>query len=415
MANIPGLTAAESAAYVAAMLAPGAETFRRALSYDLDISAGSARSLSGILSGQVRWKNGAPNEVRTEATLTVSDFDDRVSLDLSNMVRIYQGVDTDAFGKLWAPLVTGWVQAQSDAGWETEVTLHGKEKFGLRSSERGHAKKGERVGECIWRMHWGIGERHIIIPDWLRDSGPKLAEGVEWGGGNPDKCVTVMSRRLAKRAGLQVLFNQLGQLDLRPIPEQPKLILGESPKPGVVEVRLLSPVRWDDDWSQLCNRVIGGGRRSLRAVAETKGDYKFSSGKLLRGGERIWLTHRFSDDTVDNRDELKDLTEQTLRNLSTARTAVSAATTPAAWLLPEDLIRAERRDGRSADFWMGSGSLEVDGSSMAIGYQRTAERAKGIRIEASGRGYTDKERKEMRREKRQREERRRERRRGNNG
>jgi hypothetical protein len=80
----------------------------------------------------------------------------------------------------------------------------------------------------------------------------------------------------------------------------------------------------------------------------------------------------------------------------------------------EDKLYAEKRDGRNTTFWMGQGSLELDGSSMAIGYQKVLRRAKGIRLETSGRGYTEKERRQQRREARERRERQRERRQNQN-
>lgn len=397
MPSIPGLTRDEADDYAAAMMAPGARTFRRATVLDLDhkpLRSLDDETRGSILGGQVRWNTDA--DVRTEASVTFSDFDDQIALDLRHLIRMEMGVKVGS-ETLWAPVCTGWVQGCRDTGYETEVTIHGKEKFGLRASEHGRAKRGEYVGEVVWRMHHSIGERHIIIPDHLRESGPKIAEAVEWGGGKPEKCVTVMGRRLAKRAGLQVLHDQLGRLDLRPVPDQPRISFTETKTDADVEVRLLGPITFDEDFSEVCNRVIGGGRRDLRAVANARGVFA----GLARGGQPVPLTHRFSDDTLDSQDELGDVARAMVGRMSTARAQVSLTATPAPWLLAEDRLHAEKRNGKQADFFMGTGSLEFDGSGMAIGYQQVTRRNKGIRVETSGRGYTPKERREMRRDRRE--------------
>lgn len=397
MPSIPGLSRSEADSYASAMMTPGAKTSRRATVLDLDHKP--LYSIHHILGGQLRW-NGASEDVRTDASVTFSDFDDEIDLDLRHLVRVEMGVDVGS-DTLWAPLITGWVQGCSDRGYETEVTVHGKEKFGLRDTERGHAKRGERVGEVIYKMHHQIGERHIVIPDHLRDSGPKIADDIEWGGGKPEKSVTVMSRKLAKRAGLQVFFDQLGRLDLRPIPDQAKLSLSETKSDKDVEVRLLGPLTWDDDFSEVCNKVIGGGRRDLRTVAVAKGVF---SG-LERGGQRVWLTHRFSDDTLDSRDELQTVTQLMAGRMAISRASLQATATPAPWLIAEDLLHAEKRSGKQGNFWLEQGSIELDGSAMAIGYQYVTRRAKGVRTETTGHGYTPKERREMRKERRERRQR----------
>ena len=407
MAAIPGFTAAETNAYIAALLAPGAQTHRRATAYNISLDHSSARSLENITGGQLRW-NGS-EDVRTEQTIIFSDFDDQITLDHRHAVRTELGVDT-SLGRLWAPLGTGWVQGNNDAGWETEIITHGYEKFGLRVSDRGRAKRGERVGEVIHRMHNQIGLRSVI-PDHLRENGPKLAEAVEWGGGKPEKCVTRMSRKLAKRAGLQVYFDQLARVDLRPIPDQPRVSFVETAREDDVEVRLLEAIRWAEDYSELCDRVIGAGRRDLRSVANARGALL----DLVMNGKPLHFTHRFSDDSIDNRADLKDLTEQTAKRLSTARSRVEITSTPAPWLVAEDKLYAEKRDGRNKSFFLETGSLELDGSSMAIGYQQVLRRAKGIRLETTGRGYTEKERRQMRKEARERRERRQQRNRQNGG
>lgn len=389
MPTIPGLDRSEADGYAAALMAPGARTYRRVTRMDLDHK--NQQSLQHILGGQVRWNSNG--DVRTEATVTFSDFGDQIDLDLRHLLRVEMGVKVGS-DTLWAPVTTGWVQACNDVGYDTEVIIHGKEKFGLRATDHGRAKRGERIGEVIWRMHHSIGERQIVIPDNLRESGPKIAEPIEWGGSKPEKSVTVMSRKLAKRGGFQVLFDQLGRLDLRPIPDQSRLSFDETKDDDDVEVRLLGPIQWASDYSELCNRVIGAGRRDLRSVANARGAFALSS--LTRGGQPLKLTHRFSDDTLDSREELALVTRLMAGRMATAKSQVQITATPAPWLLPEDRLHAQKRNGQQGDFWMGTGSLELDGSAMAIGYQYTTRRAKSIKIETTGRGYTAKERKERR-------------------
>lgn len=398
MPAIPGLDRTAADDYARALRQPAARTYRRVTVLDLDhkpLRSLEDETRGSILGGQIRWNQ---EDVRTEASVTFSDVADQIDLDLRHLLRIEMGVKGTT-EILWAPVMTGWVQECNDAGYETEVVVHGKEKFGLRASDRGRAKRGERVGEAIWRMHHSIGERHIIIPDHLRETGPKLAEAIEWGGGNPDKCVTKLSRKLAKRAGLQVFYDQLGRLDLRPIPDQARIAFNESTSDDDDEVRLLGPIQWASDYSELCTRVIGAGRRDLRTVATARGG---GFADLTRGGQRLNLTHRFSDDTLDSRDELRTVTQLMAGRMSTARAQVAITSTPAPWLLPVDRLHAEKRNGKQGDFWMSTGSLELDGSSMAIGYQQVTRRSRGIRTHTTGQGYTAKERRERRQRQRER-------------
>ena len=85
--------------------------------------------------------------------------------------------------------------------------------------------------------------------------------------------------------------------------------------------------------------------------------------------------------------------------MSTVRAQVAVTCTPAPWLLAEDRLHAEKRNGKQGNFWMSTGSLELDGSSMAIGYQQVTRRARGVRTETTGRGYSAKERRERRQKK----------------
>lgn len=385
--TIPGLTPAQSDDFRAAMKEPGAKTGVRVTVLDLDHKP--LRQLTHevdgtMLGGQVRWNTNA--DVHTEATVIFSDFDDQLTLDLRHLVRVEMGVR--AFGEmLWCPVITGWVRQCNDTGHETEVVVHDKSAFGLHATQRGHAKRGERVGAVIKRMHRQIGEDHFNISDHLIDGGPKLAGPVHWGGGNPDKSVTRMSRRLAKRAGLQVFYDQLGRLTVRRAPGEPSVSWVEPSRRDVaedVDARLLEPISWAVDYTGIRNRVVGRGKRTLTAVAVTKAGYPFSPQKLERGGENLSLTHRFTDDTIDKHAELRDVTEGMLRRMSTERSAVQITSTPTPWLLPHDRLHAAKRDGRATDFWLGEGSLELDGSSMAIGYQQVMRRRARTRVRSTG-------------------------------
>lgn len=386
--RIPGLSPQESDDFRAAMKEPGAKTGVRVTVLNLDHKP--LRQLTHevdgtMLGGQVRWNTNA--DVHTEATVIFSDFDDQLTLDLRHLLRVEMGVR--AFGDmLWCPVITGWVRACNDTGHETEVVVHDKSAFGLHSTRRGHAKKGERVAAVIRRMHRQIGEDHFNIPDHLLESGPKLADDVHWGGGKPEKSVTRMSRRLAKRAGLQVFYDQLGRLTVRRAPGEPAASWVEPGRRDVaedVDLRLLEPITWAVDYTGVRNRVVGRGKRTLTAVAVTKAGYSFSPQKLERGGEQLALTHRFTDDTIDKHGELKDVTEGMVRRLSTERSAVRITSTPGPWLVPLDRLHAAKRDGRATDFWMGEGSLDLDGSSMAIGYQQVMRRRANTRVRSSGR------------------------------
>lgn len=387
--RIPGLTPAQSDAYRAAMKEPGARTGVRVTVLDLDHNP--LRQLThdvsgGSLGGQVRWNTRG--DVHTEGTFLFSDFDDQIDLDLRHLVRAEMGVRVDD-DMLWCPVITGWVRTCTDSGDETEVTVHDKSAFGLHSTERGRARRGEFVAAVIKRMYRQIGEDHFNIPDHLMESGPKLAGPVEWGGGKPEKSVTLMSRRLAKRADLQVFPDQLGRLTVRERPSEPAASWVEPSRRDVVEdvdLRLLQPITWARDYTGVRNRVVGRGKRDLTAVATTRDGFVFSPEKLLRGGEKVRLTHRYTDDTIDRLAELGDVTEAMLRRLSVERAEVQISSTPAPWLVAQDLLHAAKRDGRETDFWMSEGSMELDGSGMAIGYQQVLRRRARTRVVTTGGG-----------------------------
>lgn len=385
--SIPGLSQAEAHDFREAMKAPGAETRRRVTVMDLDHNP--LRRLTddvrgGLLAGQVRWNT--KGDVHTEATVSFSDFDDSIDLDLRHLVRIEFGVIVSG-DVLWCPLITGWVRACNDTGHEAEVLLHDKSAFGLQSSERGKGHRGEYVGAVIRRMHARIGETHFNIPESLLEGGPRLASPVHWGGGLPEKSVTRMSRRLAKRAGLQVFYDQMGRLTVRRPPQEPTVSWVEPSKDDVladVDARLLEPIHWARDYSGIRTKVVGRGARDLTSTAKVADGYIFSPEKLVRGGEPVHLTHRYTDDTIDRLDELEDATRSMLRRMSTDRAEVQITSTPAPWLVAQDLLHAAKRDGRATDFWMGEGAIELDGSAMTIGYTRPMRRPSRVRVSGSG-------------------------------
>lgn len=403
--RIPGLSPAESRAYREAMGAPGAETHRRVTVMDLDHNP--IRRLTddvrgGLLAGQVRWST--KGDVNTEATVSFSDFDDAIDLDLRHLLKVEMGVVVD--GEVsWCPVITGWVRSCNDTGHETEVNIQDKSAFGLQSSQRGRAHRGEYVGAVIQRMHVQIGETRFNIPDDLLEGGPKLASSVEWGGGKPEKSVTRMSRRLAKRAGLQVFFDQPGRLTVRRPPGEPTVSWVEQSDADIeaeIDARLLEPITWARDFSTVRNRVIGRGARDLTAIARTKERYAFSPEVLVRGGEPLHLTHRFTDDTIAHQGELRDVTEGVLARMSVERADIQIASSPAPWLVAFDRLHAAKRDGRAMDFWMNEGALELDGSGMTIGFIRPMRRRPRLGVSSSG--HTAKEWKAMQKRREHRKE-----------
>jgi hypothetical protein len=387
---IPGLTPAQSDAYREALQAPGARTFARATVLDLDHKP--LRQLSpefdgGLLGGQLRWNRAG--DVHTEATFTFSDFDDAIDLDLRHLVRGEMGVRTEDHGVLWCPVITGWVRSCNDTGHESEVTVHDKSAFGLHMSARGSARRGAYVGAVIRRMHRGIGEQHFAIPQNLLEGGPRLAGPVQWGGGKPEKSVTLMSRRLARRHGLQVFYDQLGRLVVRREPRHPSVSWVEHSDRSErldLDLRLLEPITWARDFTGVRNHVVGRGARVLTAVAVSRDGHVFSPAKLARGGQRLSLQHRFTDDTIGRQGELNAATAATLRRLSREKASVQITSTPAPWLVPMDLLHAAKRDGRATDFWMDEGSMELDGSGMSVGYQQPMRRAARARVRARRKG-----------------------------
>lgn len=356
MPAILGLSASEADSYVSALRAPGVFTHRRATLMDLDLNP--LRELAddeAILSGGVAINRRADVPVTAEA-----EFGGSLDLDLRHMVRLEFGV-TVGESVLWAPLLTGWVVGCDDRGSSTGLRLHDKSAFGLRVDARGEAKRGEPVGRAIWRMHRSIGERHFAIPDALMDGGPKLAAPVQWGGGKPEKSVTRLSRRVAKKSGLQVFPDAWGRIVVRREPRQPALSLVEGAEG---DVRLLSRLEFPADYTQTMNRV-GGRAKRLSSWAEARG--QFSPRNLERGGEPTRLTHRFTDDTADSQRELDRATEATLRRMGAVSSDVKVSCTPPVWLVAFDLIHAERRDGRSRNFALGEAGISLDGSA-TIGY-----------------------------------------------
>lgn len=374
---IPGLTRAESNAYKSAISQPGAETPIRVKVLDLDHKP--LGQLDGVLGGQVRWDRRG--DFQTQGTIMVSEFGDPWDLDLRHLLRPEMGVVTETHGTLWCPLMTGWVTHPRDAGHEVEYGITDKMAMGLLSSRRGKSGRNEHVGKVIRDIFEQLGETKFNIPDHLITGGPKVGQRIQWGGGNPDRSGTRIARRLAKGHDLQVFTDQLGRVTVRRPPKEPALSWIEEPDDDdPPEARLLQPISWARDLTTIRNVVIGAGKKGLRSRAVTRDRYTYSPERLQRGkaGSKVplLLEHRFADDSLNRQGELDDATEAMLRRLSVERADVQIASTPAPWILPHDLLHGRKSNGKATDFWMVTGSIELDGSSMAIGYQEVLDRAK---------------------------------------
>lgn len=381
-APILGLTREESAAYKAAIAEPGAEVHTRGRVLDLDHK--HIGDLHNILGGQLQWNRA--DDVATKATVLSTDIDD---FDLRHLLQVEMGVSTD-LGTLWCPVITGWVVQPSDTGYDAEYGLHDKMAMGLMPGRRGKANRNQRVGRVIRDMFEGIGETRFNIPRSLIEDGPKVGTTIHWGG-EDEKAPTRMARRLAKRSGLQVFADQLGRITVRREPDQPAVEWNEDPEDTdhIPDARLLEPMTWSRDLTKIRNDVIGAGRKGLRARATAVDGYEYSPHQLRRGPADgkvpMLLTHRYTDESLDKQTELNDATEATLRRMSVERAEVQLTSSPVPWANVFDLLSARRRDGRVAEFRMVTGSLELDGGPMAVGYQRVMERPKRIKVRTTTR------------------------------
>lgn len=394
--NIPGLTHEEAVAFRDACRAPGAEVHTRALVLDLDHKPVGTLPVEG---GQVRWNASA--DVVTEATVASSDARDALDLDLRNLVRAEMGIETD-LGRLWCPTITGWVVAPTDHGDSAEFTLHDKTAIGLVANRRQKFGENRYVGDVIREANEAIGETRFDIPRSLREGGPKLGRVVHMGGPNPDKAITRMCKRLARRADLQFYADQLGRIVVRRPPKHPSASWVEedpdSDSPRESDGGILGPLSFQRDLTKVRNRVVAKGRKGLRlskdeqetnilekfviynGVIEAPPDHAYSPRNLARNGVRLELTHYFTDDSIDSRAELRDAAIGVLRRLLIDRADVTFASSAVPWANPFDLSHARRLDGRYADFRMPTGSMDLDWSGMTVGYQQTWVRPGHLRV-----------------------------------
>lgn len=365
---IPGLNADQERAYKAAVRQPGARTHTRGRVLDLDHKPLHGLDVNG---GQVRWSRSA--DILTEATIRSADSRDALDLDLRHLVQAEMGVDTLEHGRLWCPVVTGWVVAPADTGDVAEFRIHDKSAMGLIPTRRGKAGANRTVAWAIKTMWEEIGETRFSIPRRLLEDGPKLGRVVHWGGPNAKKSRTAMSRRLARAHGLQWFYDAAGRNTLRRAPEHPSVSWTEGDDS---DAQLLSVIAWNRDLTKIRNRVIGKGRKGLRLAkpVEAPPDHAFSPRNLKRGpaGDKVpmHLNYYFTDESIDEREQLRRTSEATLRRLLIDRADVRLTSNVVPWANAVDLSHARRADGRYADFMMPEGSLELDWSGMTVGYQK---------------------------------------------
>lgn len=388
MSSIPGLSADEADAFAAAVAAPGARVFSRATVLDLDHKPLGQLELLG---GQVRWNRQA--DIVTEATVESDDARDARDLDLHHLVRVEMGIRTEDFGKLWCPVITGWVTAVTDAGTTSEFGLHDKSAIGLVARRRQKFGPNQHVGQAIHDMFEAIGESRFDIPRRLREDGPKLGQTVHVGGHDEDKSPTRMAKRLARKHGLQFFYSGDGRCTLRRPPKRPAIKWSEGDDS---DAKLLELVTYTRDLTTIRNRVEAKGRKQLnfpnrdkdekgpddkgpdwdrlRAPVEADPGHRFSAKNLRRGGRQLDMHYFLDADTVDSLGDLRDTAEDALRKVLQDRADMTLRSSAVPWINPFDLLSARRFDGPFHDFWMQTGSMELDWSDLTVGYQQTYRR-----------------------------------------
>lgn len=385
--SIPGLSADEADAYRSAVAAPGARVFTRATVLDLNHKPLGPLSISG---GQVRWNRAA--DIVTEATVESGDERDVRDLDLHHLVRVDMGIATD-LGKLWCPVITGWVTAVTDAGSSSEFGLHDKSGIGLVARRRQKFGPNQHVGQVVHDMFEAIGEERFNIPRKLREDGPKLGQTVHVGGHDDAKAPTRMAKLLARKHGLQFFYSADGRCTLRRPPDQPAVKWSDGDDS---DAKLLAEVVFTRDLTTIRNKVVAKGRKQLNFENRDKNDTgpddrgpdfkaleapveadpgdRYSAKNLRRGGVGLDMQHFLNADTVDSIKDLRESAGDTLRKLLKDRADVTIRSSAVPWINPFDLLSARRLDGTFHDFWMQQGSMEFDWSDLTVGYQQTYRR-----------------------------------------
>lgn len=381
------MTAAEEAAFRDAVAAPGSRVWVRA--HALDLNHKPLGELS-VMGGQVNWNRAA--DIATEATIETGDARDARDLDLRNLVRVEMGADTSA-GRLWCPVITGWVTAVTDAGSRSEFGLHDKSGIGLVARRRQKFGPNQHVGQAIHDMFAAIGEERFDIPRRFREDGPKLGSTVHVGGHDEAKAPTRMAKTLARKHGFQFFYSADGRCTLRRPPKRPAVKWSEGDDS---DAKVLDEITWTRDLTTIRNKVVAKGRKQLNFENRDKNDTgpddtgpdfrrlnepveadpgeAYSARNLRRGGVGLDLHHFLNADTVDSAKELRESAQDTLRKLLRDRADVTLRSSAVPWLNPYDLLSARRADGAFADFWMNEGSMDLGWADLTVGFQQTYRR-----------------------------------------
>lgn len=370
-----------SRAYIEALAgSPIAKTTARVDVLDLNHNhLGSYRNV--LMGGAIQHNRGGDSD--RQGTLPMLDFaNDLADLDLRYLLQVQHGVQLANGDTEWHTMMTGRVVDSADDGDVTTVEIHDKMTLALAAGFRHRTwNKGMPVGRMIRDMFEDIGETRFKIPRALIEGGPRLTSRVVSGGPDEQKAPARVALRVA-RGRLQVFYDGEGSLVVRRAPTQPLVtwVEDDDDQPGVAAT---SPIRWDREFRSVRNTVVAKGKKKLEetvTVDDLMKGHVYSPSNLQRGGKPRsgQHIHYWSNDRISRRRVLRAAALKVLREVVAERAGASMECVPTPWVGAYDLVRAERRDGRVAEFFLNEATIPIIGEGdMTVGYQTVTRKRRG--------------------------------------
>jgi hypothetical protein len=367
----PDLPASDRPAYVAAQ---AQESTKTRVEVDLlDLNHKHLHSLDyELIDGQVDFTKGTDVSRLLQAGF-YDPGDDLLDLDLRHMLRVKHHLWVPALSQ-WVvtPMFTGQVVVPSSDGDLTTLEAHGKETFALQPGARRRTwKDGRKVSSCIREMFEGLGETKFRISPGLK---AELKSDAASGGRDPDKYPWRVAQKMARAAGYQLFYDELGFLVLRKRPRSPIITWSEGAG------ALNTPVSFTRDMRQVRNVVHAFGKKKLELEVSADRRHLFSPENLRRGGVRGRRVEYLDLESVANRADLREKAKDRLDELLTDVTTATFECLPAYHVGPCDRVKAVKRNGKFGEFYPEEASVPLGDGAMTVGYQERQRRPSAGRI-----------------------------------
>lgn len=390
-ARVPGLTAADSAAYYAQLRT---NTEIRIQIVQMDLSHKLISSLAPVaLDGQVNIVDGASNSVTRTLQMGFLDPDHAMRLDSANVTDGLGGLDrliqvrTFAFVESldrWVGTRAGTFRPSRPARDGDQITLEAQDKSCLHLIGVDHWSIGEGVNtvNAIRRILAAQGETRFRFPKGWKY---KLAQRVHIGGNIEGRQPWKVAFRLARGIGAQLYYDLDGWACLRRVPTLAQWELVEQGEGADMLTRPTTTT----DLTVIRNRVVGTGKtqpprhstakaKNLTVTRSLPGTHAFSPVKLKMNGEPWENTAFYDQPDLHTTREVTRFVLARLRELSTEAVDVQGETLPWWHALPQDLIGLTTHDAGRITFRLKDGSfpLGTSNSGATIGYTARVRNAK---------------------------------------